>query len=150
MTPGGRFTLKKKKGCLSLLRHHSVRHGVIQQNIFNRYKHFFVHITVEWKQNHMLSHMLKDEGAGRCAVLGGPGTHSSDSGLALFLSCLDPLFISLIGPFTHLLSPRSRSTSKKKNYLRKRRMKVQILMNIKFSLYTVAQYLSTKGHSQEA
>lgn len=26
-------------------------------------------------------------------------------------------------------------------------MKVQILMNIKFSLYTVAQYLSTKGNS---
>lgn len=29
-------------------------------------------------------------------------------------------------------------------------MKVQILMNIKFSLYTVAQYSSTKGISYEA
>lgn len=29
-------------------------------------------------------------------------------------------------------------------------MKVQILMNIKLSLCTVAQYLSTKGNSYEA
>lgn len=29
-------------------------------------------------------------------------------------------------------------------------MKVQILMNIKFSLYTVAQYQSKKGNSYEA
>lgn len=29
-------------------------------------------------------------------------------------------------------------------------MKVQILMNIKFVLYTVAQFLSMKGNSYEA
>ncbi len=29
-------------------------------------------------------------------------------------------------------------------------MKVQIPMNIKFSLYTVAQYRSTKGNNYEA
>lgn len=29
-------------------------------------------------------------------------------------------------------------------------MKVQILINIKFSVYTVAQYLSTKGNRCEA
>lgn len=57
-------------GCV--VRDHSVRRGVIQQNIFNRYKQF-LHITAQWKQIHMLSHVLRMKVQGLICCARGPG-----------------------------------------------------------------------------
>lgn len=51
---------------------HSVRQTVIQQNIFNRYKHF-LHITAQWKHNHMLSNMFEMKVQGAVCCAGGLG-----------------------------------------------------------------------------
>lgn len=102
-------------------------------------------------ESHAVTH-VKNEGIGAISCIRGPGLFSVWARLVVFvLSYPPPHFLVIYFFYLSYHSFHSPLASKaeihQKIIVKNKNEGAKFLMNIKFSLYTVAQYLSTKGNS---